>query len=55
MLAGWPDRVWLALVALAFAMLAPIWFLLMADRFGWAFVLGGITLALIIRYHGSLR
>jgi hypothetical protein len=51
----WLDRAWLSLVAAAFLLLAPIWLILMVERFGLRFVIGGIALALIIRYFPSLR
>jgi len=50
----WLDRIWLCLITGAFAIGAPIWVLLMAERFGWRMVIGGVVLALVIRYRGSL-
>ena len=50
----WLDRLWLVLIALAFVLMAPIWAILMAERFGWGMVIGGVAIALLIRYRSSL-
>lgn len=51
----WLNRLWLVLIASAFALLLPIWVILMSERFGWRMVGGGIAAALFIRYHLNRR
>lgn len=52
----WLDRIWLVLIALSFALMAPIWIILMSQRFGWRFVTAGVLLALWWRYApGTLQ
>jgi hypothetical protein len=49
------DRVWLCLIALALVVMAPIWFLIMVERFGWRSTVGGVLLALFIRWQLGQR
>lgn len=47
----WLDRIWLALIAISFCVMAPIWLWLSVERYGLVFVLACIGLALAIRYQ----